>query len=783
MTAEDLTLPPLDAGLPIPAERDAGEAELSYEINGRLYDWVGRVMDLIQRLAPINIRVHNLHDQAERGDIFLFNHFSRFETFLPQYVLYRKAKVVGRSLTAPELLGPDSFGNFLRSLGAIPTNMRGIIDFMGDEILAGRKMVIFPEGSMIKDKKVVDQRGRLSIYMRDRGTRRTPHTGSAVTALKAQYRLYHLKRAFEEGNTALQEMLLADWPAEDGEDLQRRFGRPITIVPANITFFPIRITDNILQAVAERLAKVKSRRLLEELRIEGNLLFKPTDMDIRFSEPISVADYLTRVDHWVLDRIYRALARQAAGHRDPQRPLLWLHRLQQHRTRQLAEPIMQRYMRDMYGLTTINLSHLVSNVLYRTVAEQKRQRIGVNELGETTYIALKRLQRSKRVFLHPDLTQIEKNIEIPCRPVQRFQGCLGRAADQRLIHMDHGEFFLSPKLTDVHDFDEIRLENHIQLAVNESQPVVDCVRSVDEAMDMPPDERRRTVAGYLQEDDVRLFQYDKALYTQPHFYRLNQYETATRDGASFLLEGTREDLGILALHGFSASPAEVRPLGEALHHDGFTVFAPRLRGHGTSPYDLATRSWDDWLASARVGFTILRNRCQQVAIVGHSMGGCLAFLLAAEGPVAGVVSICTPTRLASRRSALVPLLHKANRLASFLAGVEGLKNFDPTNPENPDINYRHLPISGVRELQNLIASYQSVLPQVQVPVLILQGDDDPTVDPVSAHEIAERLGSRHKRAVIVPAEHHVLILDDRLGIHRRTRHFFAALANGESGTS
>ena len=782
MTAEDLALSPLDAGVPIPVGGDEESGELGYDINPRLYEWVGRLMDLIQKVAPLNIRVHNLHDQAECGDIFLFNHFSRFETFLPQYVLYRKAKVIGRSLAAPELLGPDWFGDFLRSLGAIPTNMRGIIDFMGDEILGGRKVVIFPEGSMIKDKKVVDRRGRLQIYSRDRGTRRTPHTGSAVTALKAQYRLYYMKRAFDEGNTPLQDMLLSQWPDKDGETLQQRLARPITIVPANITFFPLRITDNLLQMVAERLGKVKSRRLLEELRIEGNLLFRPTDMDIRFSEPIAVEQYLTRVDRWLLDRIYRAMARKAAGHRDPDRPIQWLHRMQQHRTRQIAEPIMQRYMRDMYGLTTINLSHLVSNVLYRTVSKAQRQRIGVSELGEITYVALKRLQRSKRVFLHPDLTHTEKNLEIPCQPLQRFRGCLGRAEDQHLIHLDREEFFLSPKLTDVHDFDEIRLENHIQLAVNESQPVVDCVRAVEEAISLKVEERRRKVASYLQEDDARLYQHDRAIFTQPHYHRLNQFETGKRDAASFLLEGSRDDLGVLVVHGFSASPAEVRPLSEALHGEGFTVFAPRLRGHGTSPYDLATRTWEEWLFSARLGYTLLRNRCNRVAIVGHSMGGCLTFLLAAQGPVAGVVSISTPTRLASRRSSLVPLLHKANRLANLLTGVEGLKNFERAEPENPEINYRHLPISGVRELQNLIDAFQEVLPEVKVPVLVLQADEDPTVEAASAHDIEEALGSRNKRVVIIPAERHVLVLDDRLGVHRRVRNFIVGLADGTIGS-
>ena len=63
--------------------------------------------------------------------------------------------------------------------------------------------------------------------------------------------------------------------------------------------------------------------------------------------------------------------------------------------------------------------------------------------------------------------------------------------------------------------------------------------------------------------------------------------------ASFFLSGSRT--GCLLLHGFTSTPAELRPLGEALHRAGYTVHAPLLPGHGTSPEDLLHITYCDWI--------------------------------------------------------------------------------------------------------------------------------------------------------------------------------------------
>ena len=41
------------------------------------------------------------------------------------------------------------------------------------------------------------------------------------------------------------------------------------------------------------------------------------------------------------------------------------------------------------------------------------------------------------------------------------------------------------------------------------------------------------------------------------------------------------ETGVLLIHGFTAITAEVRPMAQLLHREGYTVAAPLLPGHGS----------------------------------------------------------------------------------------------------------------------------------------------------------------------------------------------------------
>src|SRR6266852_2399288 len=79
----------------------------------------------------------------------------------------------------------------------------------------------------------------------------------------------------------------------------------------------------------------------------------------------------------------------------------------------------------------------------------------------------------------------------------------------------------------------------------------------------------------------------------------------------------------LLLHGLTGSPAEVRPVGEALAGAGFRALGPLLPGHGTSPRDLETVTRFDVEDAAREALLSLRG-ARRVYLCGLSMGALLA---------------------------------------------------------------------------------------------------------------------------------------------------------------
>ena len=65
-------------------------------------------------------------------------------------------------------------------------------------------------------------------------------------------------------------------------------------------------------------------------------------------------------------------------------------------------------------------------------------------------------------------------------------------------------------------------------------------------------------------------------------------ETKPSDiGRPYLLLHPKASIGVLLVHGLMAAPEEVRELADFLFSLGYSVYAPRMAGHGTSAEDLA----------------------------------------------------------------------------------------------------------------------------------------------------------------------------------------------------
>lgn len=228
------------------------------------------------------------------------------------------------------------------------------------------------------------------------------------------------------------------------------------------------------------------------------------------------------------------------------------------------------------------------------------------------------------------------------------------------------------------------------------------------------------------------------------------------------LPGTRP-LGCLLLHGFTATPDEVRPLAEALAGAGFPVRAVRLAGHGTSVADLARTTWRDWLDSAAVGLDVLRRDVARVAVAGVSMGGLLAIRLAATRPadVAALV-LCAPAlRLADWRPRVLPFLRWVPGMSGRLAVMpkRGGRDILDEAARATSRAYDAMPLPAVLSLLQLQRVIRRDVRAVTQPALLLHGRQDHVV-PVASQELLRRaLRSTWVESHVLERSAHVLTED------------------------
>ncbi|HYF90961.1 MAG TPA: alpha/beta fold hydrolase [Symbiobacteriaceae bacterium] len=210
-------------------------------------------------------------------------------------------------------------------------------------------------------------------------------------------------------------------------------------------------------------------------------------------------------------------------------------------------------------------------------------------------------------------------------------------------------------------------------------------------------------------------------------------------------------IACLLLHGFSGSPAEIRPLGEYLATKGVTVHAPLLPGHGTDPEDLRRTRWPQWIRAAETELRGLQQRYGQVHVVGFSMGGLIALYLGAHSQVASVTTLACPIKLADWRQVLVPL-------AKYFVP------YYPARVSNPEIalqldSYDRFPVAAVHSLLHLARQVRKDLPRVEGPLLVVQGERDRWIAAESADYILASAGSSVKELMMLPGRNHLITLE------------------------
>jgi esterase/lipase len=220
-------------------------------------------------------------------------------------------------------------------------------------------------------------------------------------------------------------------------------------------------------------------------------------------------------------------------------------------------------------------------------------------------------------------------------------------------------------------------------------------------------------------------------------------------------------LGVVLIHSYLAVPEEVRALAQFLRRRGVWVYAPRLPGHGTSAEDLATRKHEEWRETVENGFALLSTLCDRVAVGGMAVGGNLALDLASRvESLAGVFAVCPPYTLGDYSNSFMPANDVWNKLLNKMKKETRNIDFLEFSSDNLSINYPLNPVTGVKEVGDLLESLAKRYSAIRQPALIVQADRDPVVHPRGSRQLFDLLGSRDKEYCLLSYGRHVLVNGD-----------------------
>jgi carboxylesterase len=217
------------------------------------------------------------------------------------------------------------------------------------------------------------------------------------------------------------------------------------------------------------------------------------------------------------------------------------------------------------------------------------------------------------------------------------------------------------------------------------------------------------------------------------------------EGDDFFWKG--KPTGILLIHGFTATTAEVRLIAEKLHENEYTCAAPLLPGHGTDPDDLNRATWGMWLEKVKEFYEQLTRECDQVFVIGESMGTLLALELAVQHPEINGLLLFSPA-IKVKGLWLSRVLHLVKDHLEKSDADDGL----------PWKGYTVYPVKAAAEMHKLQAHVRDRLSKIEQPTLIFTGEYDTQISPDAADIILNGIKSDVKQHIHMDESPHVILL-------------------------
>lgn len=205
----------------------------------------------------------------------------------------------------------------------------------------------------------------------------------------------------------------------------------------------------------------------------------------------------------------------------------------------------------------------------------------------------------------------------------------------------------------------------------------------------------------------------------------------------------------IIIHGFSGNPWEVEPLGQFLEQLGYEVMTPLLPGHSLNHKRMKKATALDWIQSTEEIIRQAMDENKEIHMIGFSMGAMIASIIGSRFQLSTLVLLSPAVYVFSPNLIKTKLVH-------FFPTAKGNRSFsDSTIFENQSF-IRTVPISNFIQFQKVVRQAKKIFQHISIPICIIHGQKDETVDPKGAKWIFRTVSSREKELHYLPrSKHHI----------------------------
>lgn len=682
-------------------------------------------------LSKAKVEINGAENIPKGSLIFTINHFTRVETLiLPLYIEKITKKPVWS--LAWHGLFKGAVAEFLEMGGALSTKHPNRDRLILNKLLTNSaNWIIFPEGSMIKTKKVLNN-GDYEIVTSEGVTR--PKTGAANFALRCEFyrkRLEWLKKS----NIEEFERIRANFEIPPDSDID--FSQKTYIVPVNLTYYPIRARENAVNKLASYFVEGISERVREEIMMEGAMLLDGVDIDIRFGNPIDISEYFEN------DIIRSDIESPKNFDFDDKIPSLGI--LRDHSTQ-----IMYRYMSSIYSMTTLNHDHIFSYILKYMPGKI----IDSYDLKMRVYLAAEIDADPQRLFLHKALKQNQISLLTDDR-YSKFSEFIEFCREKGIVETDEKSEKIiknNDKITVPENTEDFRKINPVAVFANEIEPIIVLGPHLERlSRESSTDIRRRVVAHILKKHSDS-FKNDFRIYAGAEKNCIPDENS----GMPKLVFKRENKNSIVLMHGYLSSPEEMKSLGMYLSENGFNIYYLRFPGHGTSHENLENIRYEDFIYAAEEAVVLLNLLSENVFLCGISIGAAAASILSSR------LDLIKKTVLLSPPLKFIKYYENPNEKEGFMSVLEKLsfkKNSDSkiTACIYPRYRYFHAGPSSVKEVKKISEEMSECLEKITCPCLVIQAFNDSVVEPKSAYRAYEKIASEDKSLLYINSSEHSVV--------------------------